>query len=310
MKKYALLTAIAITIFSISCDKIETPLQKAPGITGCIDETQQITKNNFDKSNFRKVLLEDYTGHTCPNCPRAAETAESLAATYGSSLVVIANHVSKTFAAPRTDTTFKEDFRNEASTAWDVQFGFSNAGLPKGGVNRVTPYAQNHTAWPSLVIPALSKAQSAKIDLKTIYDPSSNYLTVEAKSTFLTTWPNDVKLQIILTQDNIISDQYDSKPPAGATVDPNDPIRRLNYKFDHIVVGDINGTWGELVKSAPINVNDTITKKHECFLVQKCFFKKEPYPSVCLDDNYISVVAYLYDSKTYEILQVEKLKIR
>jgi Outer membrane protein Omp28 len=259
-------------------------------------------------------LLEDYTGHTCPNCPRAAETAENLIATYGSSIIVIASHVSNTFAKPKTDTTFKEDFRNAASTAWDedpsIGMGMSNAGLPKGTVNRIQPYPRNHTAWPSLVGPELNKPQSAKIDLTTYYDKLSKYLTVEVKSTFLTSWPNSANLQVILVQDSIVSDQYDNKPPAGATMDPEDPIRRLNYRFDHIVVGSVNGNWGELAKLAPINVNDTASKKYECFLVEKCFFKKDPYPSVCLDDTHISVVVFLYDAKTLEILQVEKVKIR
>lgn len=309
MKKHISIILLFAVWFS-SCDKIETPLQKAPGITGCIDTLTQIVKTNIGKSNYRKVLLEDYTGHTCPNCPRAAETAENLIATYGSSLVVIANHVSNTFAKPKTDTTFKEDFRNEASTAWDNLLGMSNAGLPKGGVNRKTPYAQNHTAWSGLVPTALNQPQTAQIDLVTQYDKNTRYLTVKAKTTFKSAWPNNTNLQVILIQDSIVSDQYDNKPPAGATMDPEDPIRRLNYRFDHIVVGSINGTWGELAKAAPIAASDTVSKKYECFLVEKCFFKKDPYPSVCLDDKHISVVAFIYDVSTYEILQVEKVKIR
>jgi len=301
---------IIISLMMSSCDKIDTPLQKAPGITGCIDTVTQIVKSNTGKSNYRKVLLEDYTGHTCPNCPRAGETAENLIATYGSSIVVIANHVSNTFARPKTDTTFKEDFRNEASTAWDNLLGMSNAGLPKGGVNRKTPYAQNHSAWPGLVSPALNQAQSAQIDLITYYDTKTKYLSVKTKTTFKTTWPNNTNIQVILIQDSIISDQYDSKPPAGATMDPNEPIRRLNYRFDHIVIGSVNGTWGELAKAAPITASDTVSKKYNCFLVEKCFFKKEPYPSVCLNDNHISVVVFIYDTSTYEVLQVEKVKIR
>ena len=67
---------IFLGLLLVSCDKIETPNQKPPAVYNCISPLTQIVKTNTTTSNFRKVLLEDYTGHTCPNCPRAAESAE------------------------------------------------------------------------------------------------------------------------------------------------------------------------------------------------------------------------------------------
>ena len=166
-----------------SCDKIDTPLQKAPGITGCIDTLTQIVKSNAGKSNFRKVLLEDYTGHKCPNCPRAAEIAENLSATYGSSLVVIANHVTEIFAKPQDEIHFKEDFRNPTSNKWGETFLMFS--LPTGMVNRKPAAPQGRSVWATLVPLALNNPQSVKIDLTTYYDKNTKFLTVKAKTTFL-----------------------------------------------------------------------------------------------------------------------------
>ncbi len=305
MKKIVILIFLGLLL--VSCDKIETPNQKPPAVYNCISPLTQIVKTNTTTSNFRKVLLEDYTGHTCPNCPRAAESAELLLSRYNDSIVVIANHVSATFAAPKT-LTYKEDFRNTASEEWDkVQnFGMSNAGLPKGMVNRQKPFAQNHSAWASLIPIALNKPQTVKLDLISYYDPSSHYLSVKIKTTFKKTWINPVNLIVILTQDSIIGQQKDGAPPSGSITDPNDPSNRLNYQFDHIVVESINGTWGQLIKNSPTE-NDTLTIQNSCYLLNKCFTLAK---DVCLNDKKINVVAFAYDVSTKEILQVEKLKIR
>lgn len=290
-----------------SCDKIDNPNQKPPAVYNCISPLTQIVKTNTATSNYRKVLLEDYTGHTCVNCPRAAETAENLITRYKDSIVVIANHVSTTFAAPKT-LNYKEDFRNSTSEDWDkVQnFGMSNAGLPKGMVNRQKPFAQNHSAWASLIPTALNKPQIVKLDLISYYDINSRYLSVKIKTSFKKPCINPVNLIVILTQDSIIGQQKDAAAPPGSITDPNDPTIRLNYQFDHIVVESINGSWGQLIKNSPLE-NDTLTIQNSCYLLNKCFTLAK---DVCLNDKKINVVAFAYDVATKEVLQVEKLKIR
>lgn len=296
-----------LIVFSYACDKINTPNQKPPTISNCISPSTQVIKSNTLTSNYRKVLLEDYTGHTCPNCPRAAEAAEALISRFQSSLVVIANHVSATFAGPKINS-YKEDFRNPTSEAWDntQYFGMSNAGLPKGMVNREKPYAQNYSAWASLIPIALNKPQTAKLDVTSYYDVLTHYLSVNVKTTFKTSLPNPVKLIVILTQDSIIANQKDGFPPVGALVDTNDPSLRLFYRFDHVVIESINGDWGQLVKSSPV-LNDTLSLQNSCHLLNKCYTIAK---DVCINDKYVNVVAFVYDVVTYEVLQVEKLKIR
>jgi hypothetical protein len=310
MKKLLFITAIFLAFYS--CDKIRYPNQRPPAVYNCVDSLTRVTKNNFTISNTRKVLLEDFTGHLCPNCPGAADIAEHLLETHGNRLVVIANHVTTTYARPRGDSLYKEDFRNPISNEWDspTNFAISNSGLPNGMVNRMKPFAQGQSAWSSLVSTALNKPQVARLDVSTAYDTKSHYLTVKVKTTFLTSLSNNVNLVIALTQDSIVSDQQDNSPPPDAEIDPEDPIRRLNYRFDHIVFGSMNGAWGNQVKAAPIAANDTATINNECFLLEKCFFKSETKPSVCLNDRHVNVVAFIYDTDSKEILQVEKVKIR
>ncbi|MBA2614012.1 MAG: Omp28-related outer membrane protein [Bacteroidetes bacterium] len=312
MKTSIIFIFFASLIF-MSCDKVKHPDTRPPVIPHCVDSTSMVVKTK--SSTTRKVLLEDYTGHTCINCPRAAEAAESL--TPKSSIIIIANHVSafadpQSFNDPLNDTIYKENFQNTASTTWDKVslggFGMSSAGLPKGFVNRVGG-PQNYGTWSGLVATALAKPWSAKLDVTTYYDTVSHYTNVKVKTTFITAWPNNVNLVVLFTQDSIVSDQKDGSPPPGAIMDPNGASRRLRYHFDNIVIESFNGAWGDLVKATPA-ANDTVTKSYGCFLLNKCFFTSSTKPNVCVKDKYVNVVAFLYDVVTKEVLQAEKLRIR
>ena len=307
MKKYFAIIVLALIVFS--CDKVSQPNPHEFENTEC-KQTNPIIKNNFDRSAYRKVLLEDYTGHYCGNCPPAAAKAEELSATYGSSLIVIANHVTDQFAKPNRDTsstTYREDFRNPASTEWiaNSAFGIETAGLPKGMINRIQKpgYPQNISVWSSLIPTELAKPQSVKLDVSLSYDPGKKLLDVKVQSTFLSKINGDVKLSMVIIQDSIISDQKDYK--LTTPTDPDDPDRRVNYRFDHIVVNALNGTWGDLLKSSP-NVSDTATVSRNCNIIGKCFYKQ----SICTNDRNMYLVVFAYADSNKEVLQVEKLKLR
>ena len=63
---------ILLFAFLISCDEVKNPLK--PNNGKCGDETLPVP--------IRKILVEDYTGHTCGNCPRAAEKIAYLQKNY------------------------------------------------------------------------------------------------------------------------------------------------------------------------------------------------------------------------------------
>ncbi len=301
MKKLIFLPLVLLAL--ISCDKI--PSRIPPPVPDCVLDSSIIAVNNNTlTSGTRKVLLEDYTGHTCGNCPRAAEKAEELIGIYKSKLVVLANHVSKTFAAPKGK--YLEDFRDVTATEWDVFFGMSGAGLPKGTVNRMLisgAYPQNYSSWASNVQTELNKPQSVKLDVYTTFDPGQKLLNVKVLTTFKTAIASNVNLSMVLTYDSLVTNQTDYTPPSGVTVVDGD--RRPDYLFDHIMVKSLNGTWGQLIKASPIAAKDTVTIRKACNLTSKCFLADQ----VCADHERMYLVVFAYNETTKEILQVEKVKL-
>jgi hypothetical protein len=301
--KKILLALIPVLIF-IGCDKVSNPNQNPNAITNCT-VAPHVVKSNLAKMNFRKVVVEDYTGHTCGNCPRAAENATTIASIYGDSAIILAVHAGNQFAPPSLPD-FPEDFRTPAGTDWDNFFGMSAAGLPKGCVNRSQlPFPQPRTTWSVTAGALLNDPQEAKMLLTTTLDTAQMLMNVEVKSTFLTALNYSVSLCVVLTQDSIVASQKDYFPPAGVLVINSD--ERPDYVFDHMLRGAVNGSWGEVVKSAPILANDTVTTTYKCFKVEP-FAEGTTSPVKLL--KHMSVVAFLFNTATKVIIQAEKVHIK
>ncbi len=271
-----------------SCDKVKNPnVVKQTAVGTSFDSV-----NNASVAGFKKTLLEDYTGHKCGNCPAAAILAASLSAQYQSSLVVIAIHAG--FFA-KTDAQFPISYTCTAGKDWDATsgFGVSSIGNPNGMVNRkVYPgFTLVHKdTWATTVGLAQSDPFVVKMDLSSAYDKTARALNVTTKLTFLQAYANNVKLQLVLTEDSIIGPQLDYS---------QNPDHVEHYHFEHMLRTALNGSWGEVAKTAPIAALSTVTLTNSNFAVDSKF-----------NDKKLTLVAFVYDETTREVLQVEKIKIR
>ncbi|MDP4282340.1 MAG: hypothetical protein Q8867_09360, partial [Bacteroidota bacterium] len=104
-----------------SCDKVKEPYFTQKG-TG----TDTSTVN-------RTVLLEDYTGHKCVNCPTAAVTAHTLEEMYNGNLIILAVHAGY-FAIPGSGN-YALDLRSATGEDWYSTFGVTSN--PIGMINRI-----------------------------------------------------------------------------------------------------------------------------------------------------------------------------
>jgi hypothetical protein len=304
MKMKKLVFIVVGLVFFVACDKVKNPNQNPDAvINSSCNITPHIVKTNTLTSGFRKVLIEDYTGHTCGNCPGAARNLEAKEAIYKDSLIVMAVHAGNAYAPPELPD-YPDDFRTPSSNDWDQFLGIGGLN-PRVCINRAqNPYPQSPGTLASLIPANLHKPQTAKLDVTTYLDTVKNYLNVKVKTTFKTAWTNSVKLVLVMMQDSIIAHQKDYFPATSANLCVSGNVECVcNYVFNGVCRGTINGSWGDLVKAGPIAANDTITNTTSCY-------KVNPYKDVKADIKHLSVVAFVYDDVTKEILQSEKVMIK
>lgn len=279
LKSRFFLILLAFGILFSSCDKIEPPYREDQGG----GNTETVT---------RKVLLEDYTGHTCVNCPAAAKSALELQAAYQGKMIMMAVH-SGFFARPSA-APFNNDYRSASGEAWDQFFAVSAVGNPNGLVNRTNVsgnYVVTPGNWASSIAAIIEDLADLKLSIQTEYNEGNRQLKITAGGSFLNTLSGEYKLIACIVEDSIVSAQKNNDASAGET-----PLI-AEYVHRHVLRETVNTTWGESVASNPASGNNF-----------------EMTYTISLDPKYneehVSVIAFVYDAESYEIIQVEEHHIR
>ena len=284
-------TIIILPVFLIiqSCDKIDPPYKETTNTPPPVLSPQD-----------QKILIEDYTGHTCGNCPKAARTAKGLKDIYGDRLVIMSVHAGY-YAQTEThpDSSYSYDFRTPVGNDLDAStsqggFGISNAGNPNGMVNRKIYNGNRIAAYGSWgthvqnIIDSTDKA-NASIVIETSYNSSTRELSTTVKSAIFNDLSKTYKLCVYLLEDSIKNWQKD--------YDPNfPPLNNPDYWHRDVLRASLNGTWGDLI--SPTGSGIEITNQYSINI------------NTTYRENYCKIIAFVYDDATREIIQVEEKAIQ
>ena len=274
-----LLGGLLLALGLSSCDRVDCPYEEGCEVIPTIHYEDSLYTEG--QSEQRIVVIEDFTGHKCPNCPDATREIQRMKDACGDQLQAVAIHAGG-FADPDPELGYETDFRSAAGSDYN-QF-FNVDGYPQGYVSRVgtngVPDLLGYTGWdPRLISEGLLDMEPiAQIDLTTLWDDSSGTTGVIADLTWLTQPEGDYKVQLLLLESHIIAPQDDN----GAYI--------ANYEHNHVLRAGMNGSWGMPV---------TITGMGET----ESFTADQPMGETWVRSN-CEVMAFVYNAMTYEIMQV------
>lgn len=241
--------------------------------------------------NVRKVLVEDYTGHTCGNCPFAAEVLHDLECSWGDRVVPMAVHVG--FFADvqnNSDGSYATNFKTPAGNQWNTQFGCSAQGLPNGLINRRQEggsYPQSYTVWAAQVANLLATPADATLAMTNSYSEGSRTVNTSIDVTVL----NDLNsgpynIIVCLTEDSVIDWQKNYDPDLE---DENIP----DYVHMHVLRNNFNGTWGDQVGTGNLT-SGTVENVSLSLVIDQDW-----------NEHHCNVVAFIYRTDTKEVIQAE-----
>ncbi len=171
----------------------------------------------------RVVLLEDFTGQRCVNCPRGTEVIEQLQRDYGDNVVAVGIHGGPLgFHGNARVMGLATDVGDEYYNYWKLEY------QPVGLVNRHG--AVNYTDWTARVKEALTQPAPLKLSATATLSEGVINITVDAMGTDNTTG----KLQVWLLEDGITALQL---MPDGSS--------NSEYVHNHVLRTPVNGTWGQ-----------------------------------------------------------------
>jgi hypothetical protein len=303
----------------VACDKVEPPYIESggSGVTDNKGDTTIILNGDtfsyfsadtlvingypfdFTGNNFvpyRKVLMEEWTGFKCGNCPPAGNYLNyTLLPQFGDTLVAIGLHAGQfaepgAFGLPSPPAgSFLTDYRTTTGDFLYTYFG--SPYNPSGMIDRVgypTGYIKNKAVWLSTITNRKNLLVQHKIDLRAHYDALTRKVSVAVQTDLLAASSDTLKLQVVLTEDSVIDWQY---------WDGNNPVFVPDFAHRHVLRTSLNGNLGEVVYNGTFPSGEKRLRGYTYSL------------SPAWSDQHCHVVAYLANKRTEEVYQVEEVKV-
>ena len=229
-------------------------------LVGCdqISEDERLIYEKPEPAQ-RVVLLEDFTGQRCPNCPRATEVIEQLQEAYGDNIVAVGIHGGPlAFAGNAKVVGLKTAVGDEYYNHWNLEY------QPVGLVNRHEPV--NYPEWAAAVKEELAKPSPLRLSGTTSIEDDVITINLYAEGLDGTVTGT---LQVWLLEDGIQTLQL---MPDGTA--------NQEYIHNHVFRMAINGTWGE---DFSIKEGETVERT----------FSQTLEPT--WNSEHLSVVAFVYN---------------
>lgn len=189
----------------------------------------------------KTVLIKDFTGVRCVNCPAAADYAHNLQHQLGEDHIFIMSVHAGYLAQPLGQFP---DFLTEEGTEWYNNHD-SN---PLFAVDRVALTDGNTLSVEQIDTPvaaALAEEQSFEIRVTPRYDETSRQLNVDVKALSLTDRDGEFSITVCLVEDHIIGWQTTT-----SGVD-------REYDFRNVFRGTLNGAYGDMFESIQVEADET-----------------------------------------------------
>jgi len=273
-----ILATVGLFIAFQACDKIDAPYVIATG--GNISPGNDVKKT---------VLIEEFTGQRCPNCPEMAESIKDLVSTYKDQVVVVAIHAG--FFAMPIGGDFSADYRTPAGNTLNDFFGIADVGYPKALVNRTAYGTPGLRLDPDEVAgrlaPLIEEDPVIGIEITPVYTASNRTATIDVEVNIFDAMQRRLMLSVMITEDSIVSPQQDKTEII------------YDYVHRHMLRTAVNGAWGDELSDglAPLDPGENLQKTLNTTLAANW------------NEDQCKIVAFVYDGNTYEVLQAAEVKI-
>jgi hypothetical protein len=275
MKK-TIAVSIWLTAWLLGCTEIPpviSPLMDKPG-----DSIDTVDPGD----QYRVVLIEEFSGVRCVNCPAGSAAIKSLRALHKGRVAVLSIHAGF-FARKYPESQY--DFRTPEGDRL-LSFLGEPLGYPTAVINRrhfpnETGLQLGQAKWAGYVADELRAAPKVGISCEKNYDPSTRQLRLMARVEILEDLPSpaELRLSVAITEDGIVDHQL---TPAG---------QKADYVHDHVLRYMLSNFDGNPL-SGDLNAGTSVSRSYSLVL-----------PPVWNADNCRLVVFAHYGAERKEVLQ-------
>lgn len=194
-----------------------------------------------EESGKASVLLTEFTGIGCVNCPKAAAEAERLKQSYGEQLVVVEMHAPSN---PFTAAKKEYDYTCSASDKYYLRYGgTSSTSLPAGVINGAMTngaYFTDYQLWGAAVASAAQRTTDTELEITAELSGESLIVSIETENV-----PSESMLIVWLTEDSLVGPQL---MPDGTT--------NMTYLHNHVLRDELYTGYAAPSYSAEYTINE------------------------------------------------------
>lgn len=158
----------------------------------------------------RHVLIEEFTGVQCVNCPQGAQLIENLVNTHGERLITVSIHAGF-FADPLPQSTY--DLSTDIGEQLDALIGPVEA-YPSAAINRnafgTSGKIHFSPSWAGFVQQELDIPPQVGVQIANSFNENNGELTTNITVNFLETLSGDLSLSVMITENDIVDTQLDT----------------------------------------------------------------------------------------------------
>jgi hypothetical protein len=286
MKLNKIFFFIGITSLLMACKETPPYINLTPSNVNA--DTTYIVQQ-IPAAQASSVLIEDFTGVRCPNCPNAQTEATNLMNNNPGRVHVVTIHplnllnsLTTPFSIPiRGDkVSNKYDFRTQAGKEIFSLIGITNA-LPRGAVNRKlfsgeTERAIDYQKWAAYVNAELTKNTPLNIDLNCFYTPQDS-IAIELTLTYTEALSDSNYLTVAIIENDLKDVQ---ERQTGVTT-----VYDTAYIHEHVLRAVVTDFYGDLLKATL--VRGRVFKK-------TLLYKRDPN----WNKNHLKIIAFVHGNTT------------
>lgn len=233
----------------------------------------------------KNILVEEFTGAKCVNCPEGAATIAALHEVYGDQIIAVSLYPSQMESLTKP-LPMGQDLRTSEATDIFSAFDGPAKGLPAasfdrqpigGSVLQLTP-----SSWGGAVYDILMNNTTSPVDITLghEYDPSTRELNLDYTVIYNQAVAQPVTFQFYLVENGIVSAQITQQG-----ID-------MNYVNNHVLRQALFGIWGKELDGTHIMASTS-----------------QGQISISLPVTYVAencqVIGFVADKDTHRVLQAE-----
>ena len=254
--------ALLLTV-ATSCEEKGPNIRLEPPLAGGELKDTTYRASSDTTAQDKNILLEEFTGVRCNNCPKAAKVIDELKSDYGDKLIALSIHCGN-FSTPYKEN--KENYRLDKGQA--IYNWFGTPPQPTGMIDRFKFSGENdeilrYPQWKSNVSKRSGNDAKVSINMSKLLNKNERQLKSGVRVRFHESVKEIVYLTLVLTEDNIIDYQLTPNgkkadyehdyvarkivtPSRGLRLFTNPESRRVVYKEfsmkleDHWKIKDLN----------------------------------------------------------------------